>query len=455
LVLNDGFARKVSAHLKKQYFDSPNDVLFELIDNYSKKYAQFPTKEVLFIDLDNRTDLNQDQYDSVKQTISTLQIDPNTNVQYMVDETEKFCQDKELHHAIFEAIKIIDGRSKTPKGGIPELLQKALQVGFDHHVGHDFIDDADARYKAYRHVESKIQFDIEFLNAMTDGGLPDKTISCILAPTGVGKSMMMCHMAAHNLVCSRNVLYITLEMAEERIAQRIDANLLDIPMNDLKNISKLEYDKKMEAVKKTTNGKLIIKEYPTSSAGASHFRYLLDELRIKKNFVPDIIYIDYINICCSSRVKMGSAVNTYVYIKAIAEELRGLAVEYKVPIVTATQSNRDSFGSSDIGLENTSESIGLPQTVDLMFAVIATEELDQLNQLMIKQLKNRLGDPSKNRRFVIGVDKSKMRLYNCDQSAQEDIIEGPAFDNSKFGNEESERNKPKMKFNKSKFEGFR
>lgn len=455
LVHNEKYGRKVLPFIKSEYFQSDTDkTVFDLIHSYATKYNQFPTKEALYIDLENKTSLNEQTFKEVRQIITDLKIDETTNIDWLIDKTEEFCQEKALFNALRESIKVMDKNSKVPKGSIPKLLQDALQVSFDSHVGHDFVEDASDRYDEYHKKEIKLDFDIEYLNKITGGGVPQKTLCCLIATTGGGKSLAMCHMAAHNLMCNKNVLYITLEMAEERIAQRIDANLLDVTIQDLMHLSKIEYQKKMEKIKKTTKGKIIIKEYPTASAGSAHFRHLLNELKIKRNFVPDVIYIDYLNLCISSRIKHGAQVNTYSYVKAIAEELRGLAVEFKVPIWTATQANRGAFNASDLGLENTSDSIGLPMTVDLMLALIATEELDELGQIMVKQLKNRFGDPNINKRFVIGVDRAKMRLYNVEQSAQEEILDGPVFDDSKFGEEEDERKKPKKKFNKDKFKGF-
>lgn len=455
LVHNEKYGRKVLPFIKSDYFQSETDkTVFDLIHSYATKYNQFPTKEALYIDLENKPSLNEQIFKEVRQIITDLKIDETTNLDWLIDKTEEFCQEKALFNALRESIKVMDKNSKVPKGSIPKLLQDALQVSFDSHVGHDFVEDASDRYDEYHKKEIKLDFDIEYLNKITGGGVPQKTLCCLIATTGGGKSLAMCHMAAHNLMCNKNVLYITLEMAEERIAQRIDANLLDVTIQDLMHLSKIEYQKKMEKIKKTTKGKIIIKEYPTASAGSAHFRHLLNELKIKKNFVPDVIYIDYLNLCISSRIKHGAQVNTYSYVKAIAEELRGLAVEFKVPIWTATQANRGAFNASDLGLENTSDSIGLPMTVDLMLALIATEELDELGQIMVKQLKNRFGDPNINKRFVIGVDRAKMRMYNVEQSAQEEILDGPVFDDSKFGEEEDERKKPKKKFNKDKFKGF-
>lgn len=461
LALNEAYGRKVLQHLKPEYFDNPKyRTLFEIISTYINKYDAFPSKETLQIELADVRNLGEDQYKAIQGEITTLEIEGNTNIQWLVDQTEKFCQERALHNAVFEAIKIIDNKSQTPPTALPKLLQDALQVSFDTQIGHDFIEDADERFASYSKVEKKIAFDIDYLNKATDGGLPDKTLTCLITPPGVGKTAVMCHFAAYNLISNRNVLYITMEMAAERIAQRIDANLLDVPLNEFKHLPKLEYDKKMERVKRTTKGKLIVKEYPTVGAGSAQFKALLNELRIKKNFVPDIIYIDYLNICISSRIKPGSNANSYTINKSIAEELRGMAVEYAVPIVTATQTNRGGYNSSDIEMENTADSIGIPMTLDLYLAIIQTDEFRELGQVMFKQLKNRLGDENKFRCFMVGLDRPKMRLYNVEQEAQESFgheveEDKPVFSNSKFGDEENERNKPKQRFDRSKFTGFR
>lgn len=460
LLWNEKFGRKVLPILKPEYFQKPSHrIFFTLISDHINKYNAFPTKEALYIELSEVPNITEDQYKEIQRQISEAEIDPATNLDWIIDQGEKFCKDQALFNAIHESIKIIDGRSKSSKETLPKLLQDALQVSLDSHIGHDFIEDADERFEHLRKAEERLEFDIDLLNKITQNGVPRKSMMCLMSPTGGGKSLVMCHMAAHNLMCSKNVLYITMEMAEERIAQRIDANLLDIPINDLVFLSKKNFDAKIDKLKQTTRGKLIIKEYPTAGAGPNQFRGLINELRIKKNFVPDVVYIDYLNICLSSRIKPGSQVNSYTYVKAIAEELRGLAVEFNLPLITATQANRGGYGASDIDLENTSDSIGLPMTVDLMLAVITSEELNDLNQLMFKQLKNRFGDINKNKRFVVGIDRQKMRLYNVDQSAQEGILDGPepeeesVFDNSMFGQEDDERGK--KQFGKNKFKGFR
>jgi len=453
LIDNEQYGRKVLAFLKDEYFHDQNDKrLYKLIDRHVKKYNSFPTKEILYIDLDNAGDINQVEYDHTKSLIGQLKTDKTTDVNWLVDKTEQFCQDKAVYNAIRQSIKILENTGELTKAAIPKILQDALQVSFDTNIGHSFLEDAEQRYDHYHVREKRIDFNLEYMNKITQGGLPPKSLNLFIGSTGTGKSLVMCHMAAHNLMCNRNVLYITLEMAEERIAQRIDANLLDTPMNDLMQLSKVAYLKKVQQLQKTTKGKLVIKEYPTASAGAAHFRHLLNELRIKKNFVPDIIYIDYLNLCVSSRIKAGSQANTYTYIKSITEELRGLAVEFNLPIVTATQTNRSAYNNSDVNIENTSDSLGIAMTCDLMVALISTEELEELGQMMFKQLKNRYNDPALYKRFVVGIDKSKMRLFDVDPSQQEDILDGPVMDNTQFMEEDTERKK--KVYDRSKFRGF-
>jgi archaellum biogenesis ATPase FlaH len=367
--------------------------------------------------------------------ISSLEAEKQDE-QWLIDSTEKWCQEKAIYNAIMDSIQILDGTDgKNDKGAIPELLSDALSVSFDPNIGHDYMDDSDSRYDFYHRVEERVPFDLEYMNKITKGGIPKKSLNIILAGTGVGKSLAMCHMASANLLDGKNVLYITMEMAEEKIAERIDANLLNVTLDDLSALSKDMYDKKIERVRGKTSGKLIVKEYPTASAGSGHFRHLLNELKLKKHFVPDIIYIDYLNICTSSRIKGGAQVNSYTLVKAIAEELRGLAVEFNVPVVSATQTTRSGYSNSDVGLEDTSESFGLPATADFMVALISSEELEDLGQIMVKQLKNRYGDPNTYKRFVVGVDRAKMRLFDVEQTAQEDIgyDDKPIFDNSGFG----------------------
>lgn len=449
LLNNETYGRKVIPFLKSDYFHNRDErVVFELIDAYVGEYNAFPTKEAMLIDLDGRGDISEDQFKECQTIIKDIpsQADSLTNTDWLVDQTEKFCQQKAIFNAISQSIKIMDDKTgNLSVGSIPQLLSDALAVSFDSSIGHDFLDDTESRYDFYHRKEERIPFDLEYLNRITRGGLPNKTLNIILAGTGVGKSLAMCHMAAANLVNGKNVLYITMEMAEEKIAERIDANLLNVPLDELYQLPKESYDKKVARLKQKTVGRLIIKEYPTACAGSANFRHLLNELKVKKNFVPHIIYIDYLNICNSSRIKQSANINSYTYIKAIAEELRGLAVEFNVPIVSATQTTRGGYDSSDVGLTDTSESFGLPATADLMIALISTDELKALNQIMVKQLKNRYADPELYKRFVIGVDKPRMRLYDAEQSAQEDIVnDSPVYDNT-----------PSGKFDRDKFQGFK
>ena len=418
LINSDDFVRTAKPYIKDEYFkDHTEKVIFEVINNYIDKYNKCPNLESIKVDLDNRTDLNEDQHSTISKYVQGM-VPGNTDIEWLVDETEKFCQHQAIYNAIMESIQILDGKTKTQKGDIPTLLTDALSVTFDPHIGHDFIGDADERFEFYHRKEHKLPFNLDWFNKITKGGLSKKTLNICLAGTGVGKSLFMCHCAAANMLDGKNVLYITMEMAEEKIAERIDANLMGITMDELSVLPKEAYDKKLNRIKDKTTGQIIIKEYPTAGPGSNHFRHLLNELKMKRNIVPDIIYIDYLNICMSSRIKYGASVNSYTYVKAIAEELRGLAVEFNVPVVSATQTTRSGFSSSDIGLEDTSESFGLPATADFMFAIIATEELDQLGQFQVKQLKNRYSDPGMFRRFIIGVDKAKMLLYDVEQSAQ-------------------------------------
>jgi len=418
LINSDDFVRTAKPYIKDEYFkDHTEKVIFEVINNYIDKYNKCPNLESIKVDLDNRTDLNEDQHSTISKYVQGM-VPGNTDIEWLVDETEKFCQHQAIYNAIMESIQILDGKTKTQKGDIPTLLTDALSVTFDPHIGHDFIGDADERFEFYHRKEHKLPFNLDWFNKITKGGLSKKTLNICLAGTGVGKSLFMCHCAAANMLDGKNVLYITMEMAEEKIAERIDANLMGVTMDELSVLPKEAYDKKLNRIKDKTTGQIIIKEYPTAGAGSNHFRHLLNELKMKRNIVPDIIYIDYLNICMSSRIKYGASVNSYTYVKAIAEELRGLAVEFNVPVVSATQTTRSGFSSSDIGLEDTSESFGLPATADFMFAIIATEELDQLGQFQVKQLKNRYSDPGMFRRFIIGVDKAKMLLYDVEQAAQ-------------------------------------
>ena len=434
LLYNETYTRKVIPYLKGVFFEDKGEkALFEELHSFISTYNNLPTKEAVVINLSERTDLHEDDYNSCVKLVGFLEENKEeiSDEEWLLNTTESFCQDKSIYNAIMESVQIISPNSKTKedKGKIPEILTDALGVTFDPHIGHDYINDSNERYDFYHKVEEKIPFDLEYFNKITKGGLPRKTLNIALAGTGVGKSLFMCHVAANCLNESRNVLYITLEMAEEKIAMRIDANLLNISMDDITDLPKAIFDQKVAKLKSKAKGKLIIKEYPTAAAGAQHFRSLLNELALKRDFKPDIIFIDYLNICTSSRIKAGAYVNSYSYIKSIAEELRGLAVEYNVPIVSATQTTRSGFTSTDIGLEDTSESFGLPATADFMFAIISTEELEELGQFLVKQLKNRYSDPIYNKRFMIGVDRKKMRLFDLEESAQTGIND--VVDNSK------------------------
>tara|TARA_R100000353_G_scaffold2855_1_gene4380 strand:+ start:1485 stop:2870 length:1386 start_codon:yes stop_codon:yes gene_type:complete len=436
LINNEDYARKTIPFLQKEYFtDSNEQIVFEKIKTFIASYNSIPSKEALVIEIDNDKTLNDEQFKSCGKVINELVVDEAPDLQWLLDRTEKFCQEKAVYNAIMESIQIIDGKDKkSNSGSIPTILSDALSVSFDNHIGHDFLDDADKRYDFYHKVEDKIPFDIDLMNIITKGGLSKKSLNIILAGTGVGKSLAMCHWAANNLTEGKNVLYITLEMAEERIAERIDANLLNVPLDDLSSLSEDLYKKKINRVRKETAGKLIIKEYPTASAGTGHFRHLLNELSMKRNFKPDIIYIDYLNIALSMRIKPGAQVNSYSYIKAIAEELRGLAVERDVPIVSATQTTRKGFTNSDPGLEDTSESFGLPATADFMIAMVSSDDLQAQGCIMFKQLKNRYSDPVQNKKFKVGVDRSKMRLYDVELEHQDLIQDTPSvMDNTPSG----------------------
>jgi replicative DNA helicase len=416
LINDEEYARKVLPFIKSEYFQDPSEkLLIDKIVEYSSEYNSIPTREALTVELDRDDKINDEQFKATTDLVSSLVLEEKTNLEWLLDSTEEFCQERAVYNAIMDSIQIIDGKdSNMGKGAIPEILTKALAVSFDAHIGHDFLEDFDDRYEFYHRKEERVPFDIELLNQITKGGLPKKSLNIILAGTGVGKSLAMCHMASANLMDGKNVLYITMEMAEEKIAERIDANLLNTSLDDLKALPKDLYTKKVERVKNKTLGKLIIKEYPTASAHVGHMRHLVNELALKRNFTPDIIYIDYLNICMSQRVKAGSNVNSYTYVKAIAEEIRGLAVEKAVPIVSATQTTRSGYTNSDPGLEDTSESFGLPATADLMLALVSTEELEDLDQIMVKQLKNRYADPGSNKRFVVGIDRAKMRLFDSE-----------------------------------------
>ena len=425
LILNDTYTKKVLPFIKDEYYDSQSHkILFSTLSEYVNKFETTPEPNALKIEVEKRRDISDEIYKEVEQFLNNLDRD-HYNEDWLIETTEKWCKEKAIYIALMESVKIADGQDKTrTKDAIPSIMSEALGVCFDDHVGHDYIQDSDDRYDFYHRKEEKIPFDIEYLNKITKGGLPNKTLNIALAGTGVGKSLFMCHLAGSVLLQGRNVLYITMEMAEEKIAERIDANLLDIPIQQLNSplLSKEKYSSKLLELTKKTQGKLIIKEYPTASAHVGHFKALLNELSMKKGFSPDIIFVDYLNICASARYK-GTIVNSYTYVKAIAEELRGLAVEYDLPIVSATQTTRAGFGSSDPDLTDTSESFGLPATADLMLALISNEEMEELGQIMIKQLKNRYNDPTMYKRFVVGIDRAKMRLYDCDQGAQDDIID--------------------------------
>ena len=424
LIHNEEYTRKVLPFLKEEYFsDRHEQILFREIEKFVLKYNNLPTKESLSIEINSNKSVNDDEYKKITDIISTL--DPvKVDLNWLVDTTEKFCKDRAIHNAILGGIQILDGKDKehTPEY-LPEMLSNALAVSFDQKVGHDYLEDSKERYDFYRTKEERLELDLDYFNKITRGGIPSKTLNICLAGTGVGKTMFMTHLASSILLQGKNVLYITMEMAEERIAERIDANLLNVGMSDLEELPYQMYETKINKLQSKTTGKLIIKEYPTASAHTGHFKSLINELALKKSFKPDIIFIDYLNICTSARFKAGTNVNSYTYIKSIAEELRGLAVENDIPIFSATQTTRAGFVSSDVGLEDTSESFGLPATADFMFALISSEELEEKNQIMVKQLKNRYNDPTLNRKFIIGVDRSKMRLYDVEQVAQEDLVD--------------------------------
>jgi len=426
LLRNEQFARKVLPFLKSEYFILDSDkVLFETIKEFILKYNTQPTKDALQIEIDKNKTLSEDTIKKINENLEHIQKDAeDTNIDWLVSTTEQFCQDRGIYNAIMKSIEIMNSpKGGLSKGSIPELLSDALAISFDPNIGHDYFDNIEERYEYYHRVHEKIPFDLEFFNKITKNGLPKKTLNIAIASTGVGKSLFMCHVAASCLNQGRNVLYITLELAEEEVAKRIDANLMNISFEDLMSLPKDIYLKKANSIKSRTNGKLIVKEYPTASASTIHFKALLNELNLKKSFKPDIIFVDYLNICCSARIKAGSNINSYTYVKSIAEELRGLAVEHEVPLISATQTNRAGFDNSDIDLTNTSESIGLPATADFMFALISTDELEALGQIMVKQLKNRYNDPTQNKRFVVGIDRSKMKLYDAEASAQTDIVD--------------------------------
>ena len=447
LLTNDEYARKVAAFLSPDYFEGVYKALFKEFTKFISKYNKLPTIEAFKIEIDQGDRLNDEQYRHAIEILPNIFTPEAENLEWLVDRTEKWCQDRAVYNAIMESIQVIDGKHQTlSKNAIPDILSKALSVTFDTNIGHDYIENMDSRFDFYHEKEERIPFDLDYFNRITKGGLPNKTLNIALAGTGVGKSLFMCHCAGASLSQGKNVLYITMEMAEERIAERIDANLLNVPIDQLENLSKDMFTQRVTDLAKKTSGKLIIKEYPTGQANASHFRALLNELKLKKNFVPSLIFIDYLNICASSRMKaMGGSINSYSYIKSIAEELRGLAVEFNVPIVSATQTTRSGYSNDDVGLEDTSESFGLPATADLMFALISNEELANNGQMLVKQLKNRYNDPTAYQRFVVGVDRSKMRLYDVDQNdspLNKNEDNGPAFDNSNSG----QRLKSEQKF---------
>jgi len=438
LVTNDEYARKVAAFVSPDYFEGVYRNLFKEFTKFIAKYNKLPTMESFKIEIDEGDRLSDEQYRHAMEILPNIFSFEEVDVNWLVDRTEKWCQDRAVFNAVMESISVIDGKHKTlSKNAIPEILSKALAVSFDTNIGHDYIENVDQRYEFYHQKEERLPFDLEYFNSITKGGLPNKTLNIALAGTGVGKSLFMCHCAGASLSQGKNVLYITMEMAEERIAERIDANLLNVAIDQLENMSKDMFRDRVGELARKTQGKLIIKEYPTGQANTSHFRALLNELKLKKKFTPDIVFIDYLNICASSRMKgMGGAINSYSYIKSIAEEIRGLAVEFNVPIVSATQTTRSGYSNDDVGLEDTSESFGLPATADFMFALISNTELNSQGKILVKQLKNRYNDPTVNQKFVVGVDRSKMRLYDCEQSSEEEgevVDDRPAFDKPSAG----------------------
>ena len=449
VLMNKEYFGKVYPYLNSDYFDDfGTKKIFDTITDFVEKYQEPPSLEALTISLEARGDLNEDAFKGAKETIKGFKVDPNTNVEWLVNETEKFCQDKALFNAIRKSILILDGNEKKlDKGSIPKLVSDALSINFDTHVGHDFLEDAEARFEYYNRKESRLPFDIDILNKITNGGIPPKSMTVFMGGSGSGKSIVKCHMAANNLLQGKNVLYITMELAEEEVARRIDANMMRMPVQEVKDVPKDVLEKRMARFKTKTAGKLIIKEYPTGSAHVGHFRHLINELRQKKGFVPDVIYLDYLNICASSRVK-GTDSNSYSLVKSIAEEVRGLAMEFAIPIVTSTQLNRSGYNNSDVDMTNTSESMGIVHTADCLLALIASEEMDALKQITIKQLKNRWGDISRFRKFVIGMDKERMSLYNTESTAQ-DLSQGPTHAKSEDDMDDSTlyefKNKPKKK----------
>ena len=439
LLTNEDFTRRVVPYLKKEYFEDEHKVVFDNILAYVSKYNKLPTKEALTIEL-QEANVPSEVFPSAAALISEVTTPESVDNEWLLEKTEKWCKDRSVFLAIMQSIEIINGKSEQTENAIPEILQEALSVNFDQNIGHDYINNSEERFDFYHMEEDRLPFDLDYFNKITKGGLPRKTLNIALAGTGVGKSLFMCHVAASALTQGKNVLYITMEMAEERIAERIDANLMNMPIDQLENMDRKTFSGKIENIAKKTIGKLIVKEYPTGAAHAGHFRALLKELKLKKNFVPDIIFIDYLNICASSRMKgMGGSINSYTYVKSIAEELRGLAVEFDVPLVSATQTTRSGYSNSDVGLEDTSESFGLPATADLMFALISNEELEGLGQIMVKQLKNRYNDPTAFRRFVIGIDRARMKLYDAEETAQT-LIESTAVTPKKDASDFSDFN---------------
>jgi len=454
LLYNEDYARKVVPFIQGDYFEQPSQkITFEEIATFITDYDELPSKEALYIEVEKRNDVTEELYKQITELIGVLDDSPSDE-EWLLNTSEKWCRDRAIYLALMESIRIADGQDeKKDKGAIPSILSDALAVSFDNNIGHDYLKDYEERYESYHRKEDKIPFDLEYFNKITKGGIPNKTLNIALAGTGVGKSLFMCHMASSCLANGRNVLYVTMEMAEEKIAERIDANLLNVNIQEITDLPKPMFESKVTSLAKKTQGTLIIKEYPTASAHSGHFKSLLNELALKKSFRPDIIFIDYLNICASSRYRGNANVNSYSYIKAIAEELRGLAVEANVPIVSATQTTRSGFASSDVDLTDTSESFGLPATADLMFALISTEELEALGQILIKQLKNRYNDPTINKRFVIGIDRAKMRLYDCEQSAQKDLLDNESEEEyDALADKAFSDKKPlKEKFNKLKF----
>ena len=445
LIYNEEYARKVIPFIKDEYFeDQKQNIIFQEISSFIQQYNKLATKEILSIEVEKRSDINDTSFKEIVDLISSFK-DEVVELDWLIDSTEKWCRDRAIYLALMESIQLADGKDeKKGRDAIPGILSEALSVSFDNHIGHDYLQDYQERYESYHRKEDLIPFDLEYFNKITKGGLPNKTLNIALAGTGVGKSLFMCHVASSALLQGKNVLYITLEMAEEKIAERIDANLLNVNIQDITDLPKPMFENKVTTLAQKTQGTLIIKEYPTASAHSGHFKALLNELALKKSFRPDIIFVDYLNICASSRYRGNSTVNSYSYIKAIAEELRGLAVEANLPIVSATQTTRSGFGSSDVELTDTSESFGLPATADLMFALISTDDLEGLNQILVKQLKNRYNDPTINKRFVVGIDRAKMRLYDCEQSAQVDVVDNGTA-------EDYNEDKPKKSFDEFKF----